>query len=292
MKYTDDGNRALAVILVNWNTHDDVASCGQALESRVHVVVVDNASDDQERTRALARLHPHWTVVLRTENGGYAAGMNDGMRSALSRGFTHALLLNPDTYPTESLVDALWLRRDKGSVIGCRQLEVRPDGEEAEYTTWACLRNAKPIWPESKRLLPEKSVDIVSGAAMLVDLRDAASVGYMDERYFHYKEEFDFCFRLRRAGFNIHHTSAASLRHRRGGSLAISSPTAHYYDLRNELLFLRWNFPLYELLRMPGLLKRALLGLVARPAGLRRATRAAIFDASLARTGRTGRSLG
>ena len=105
-------------------------------------------------------------------------------------------------------------------------------------------------------------VDVVSGAALLVDLRVAEQVGYMDESYFHYKEEVDFCVRVRLTGERVRFCCAYALRHERGGSLSHRSPMAHYYATRNELLFVRRFYGWLELLRMPRLVASLLLAFV------------------------------
>lgn len=242
--------RSAAVVIVNWNCLGDVIRCVQSLRD-VPVIVVDNASDDQqEASRAVTAQGAQF--IANERNLGFGGGMNVGMKYARDHGFTHALMLNPDTYPDANMVRVLLEELGDAAVIGVEQHYRSPDGHDlGAYPSAALMRGPRPIVltipPESTQ-----TADIVTGAAILVELGWAERVGFIDTDYFHYKEEFDFVFRIGRLGGQVLYTSRVVLMHRAGGSLPTTSPRAEYYRARNEVLFVRKAFGLASLLRIPG----------------------------------------
>jgi GT2 family glycosyltransferase len=84
-----------------------------------------------------------------------------------------------------------------------------------------------------------REVDFVSGCAMLVRRVALEQVGLLDERFFAYYEEVEWCVRMRRAGFKIVHVPQARLWHKITPERRAASPLVHYYMTRNRLLFLK-----------------------------------------------------
>jgi GT2 family glycosyltransferase len=239
----------LCAIVVNWNCLDDVIECASRLNP-TPVIVVDNASSNRkEVVSSISALG--CTLVLSDENRGYGGGMNLGMARAREMGFSHALLINPDTVPGKGFVAAMSERVGDSAVLGVRQHHLLSDGTDAgPYYSAARMSGARPIPVQLDRGTIE--VDVVTGAAMLVDLDAVSSAGFMDERFFHYKEEFDLVYRLKREGYIVRYTADVILPHRLGASLSQASPTAEYYRARNEILFIRRRFSLFHLLGVPG----------------------------------------
>jgi GT2 family glycosyltransferase len=247
----------LCVVILNWNTSAHVERCVEGLvgSSYVDLVIVDNHSCDADYERLMAVAEQCGAHVIRThENLGYAGGMNTGMRTAHHAGYWHALLLNGDTRPDGAVVHELWKNRDRAALLGVAQTSdmAGPLEEAPLYGTVGVLSGGKLHETEcSGEGTGFHYVDVVSGAGLLVNLEAARDVGWMDERYFHYVEEVDFCVRLRRAGYAVGHSCRIPLRHLQGGSLALISPQARYYKVRNELMFARRLFGWPQLLRIP-----------------------------------------
>ena len=246
----------LCVVILNWNTSKHVERCVAGLVDLPHVdlLMVDNHSCDADYEYLVAVAEECGASIVRTDdNLGYAGGMNAGMRAAQNAGYTYALLLNGDTLPGRAVVDELWRNRDRAALVGVAQTsDMEGPVEDAPlYGTVGTLSRGKVREAECRG---ESGgfhyVDVVSGAGLLVNLEAARDVGWMDERYFHYVEEVDFCVRLGRAGYAIGHSCRVPLRHLRGGSLAVVSPQARYYKIRNELIFARRLFGWPQLLRI------------------------------------------
>ena len=199
----------LTIVIVSFNARQDLAACLASLRAappRVahQIVVVDNASDDD--SVAAARAVPGVTVLPLDRNAGFAAANNVGIRA------THGelvLLLNSDTIVPPGAIDALVdrLRRDPSiGVAGPRLVDgedaravVRPDdharggmvAEEVPPGDRARLADAHRL--AAQRNGAESFPDWVSGACMLVRRRDAVAAGLLDERFFLYTEDVDFC---------------------------------------------------------------------------------------------------
>lgn len=257
-------NVRLCLIILNWNSYKDTL---QAIESLADcewaITVVDNASSDPLEAETIRRTHPQVTVLETTRNLGYAGGMNVGLKWAAANGFSHTVLLNPDTLPS-IMVIASMLRLSNGyAVVGTAQVTE----ELIPYVSAAHLQGRKPVPFTCESACGEgHDVDIVSGAAILIELRTAEQLGFIDEKFFHYKEEFDYCYRVGLSGKKLRYSCGAALIHRRGGSLSGTSPTAVYYSYRNELLFLRKHFGRFGWLSGLGLFRNALLTLLKSPA--------------------------
>jgi GT2 family glycosyltransferase len=224
---------SVLVVIVNYSTPLLALDAAGALQrdiaahGDVHVVIVDNGSQDSSAEiiakGVTDRGYGHWCTVLpERRNGGFAAGNNVGIdwyRNETGELPEYAWLLNPDTIAEPGAMAALldFMRRDtKVGIAGSRCLE--PDG-----TVWASAFRFPSIWSELNeavnfgplsRLLRDRivapppgdlpaSVDWVSGTSMMVRRAVLESVGLMDEGYFLYFEETDYCARARSAGFEV-----------------------------------------------------------------------------------------
>lgn len=258
----------VAVLIVNWNcSPDTISTAARLAEWGFFVVVVDNGSDISGEVASLERALPRsCALVKRSSNGGFGAGMNDGMREALKRNLEFAILLNPDVDAQLDVFRSMLLVVDDDvDVVGIAQATELSAGESARYQSAALLDRAKVLplpAADSRRGVHE--VDVVSGACMLVRLSSASAVNFIDESFFHYKEEFDFVYRIKQLGRKVVYVDEFVLLHRNGSSLSTVSAQARYYHFRNEILFVRKNFGLLELIRTPAIFKGALFEVFKR----------------------------
>lgn len=213
-------NEARAGIVAVIVTYDSAGVIGRCLESLraaapkrgLRVIVVDNASGDGSAATAAALLGED-AVIRRTENGGFAAGVN-----AVLSGFAgeYLAVLNPDLVvppgALDALADALDARPQAGLVA---PRVVDPSGRPEDTTGWfpSLEREIAHSWyldhllgrEGRRRALPENGgpVDWVSGCAWLLRGDAARAVGALDERYFLYFEDVDYCLRLHQAGWEV-----------------------------------------------------------------------------------------
>ncbi|RTL52730.1 MAG: glycosyltransferase family 2 protein [Rhodocyclaceae bacterium] len=255
------------IVIVNYRTADLVVDCLQSLETQREVlgggkvVVVDNDSGDGSVGRIAEAITAHgWSawaeVVAAPRNGGFSYGNNVGIRLALSADPAAAwiMLLNPDTVVRSGALGALreFMATHPGVGIAGSLLE-NPDGSvdcSAHRIPSALgeLEGSARFGPLS-RLLREHRVsdapgseahpcDWVSGAALVMRREVLVQAGLMDEGYFLYFEEVDFCCRAKEAGWEVWYVPEARVMHLEGASTGIRKAAkrrAHYwYDSRRR----------------------------------------------------------
>jgi GT2 family glycosyltransferase len=225
----------LSVVIVNWNTRDLLRDClGSVLKAgtgiRMEVLVADNASSDGSQAMVLSRF-PTVRLIESPVNLGFAGGNNLALRQAQGR---HVLLLNSDTLLVgDVLREAVdWLdTHPRAGVMG--PLVRNADGSpQASCSAWPSLGNLAlqlvgitrvARW-DSYRLTgwdrsTARRVDVVSGAAMFVRRAAMEEVGLLDESFFFFGEETDWCRRFARAGWEVVFVPLASVTHFGGGSV-------------------------------------------------------------------------
>ncbi len=228
----------LSICIVNWNTRDDLRQCLQSLpggagELTLEVFVVDNASTDGSPAMVSSEF-PQVTLLRNPNNSGFAHANNQAL--ARCRG-DYLLLLNSDTvvHPgaLSAFVDAMEAQPEAG--IGGAKL-LNSDGSlqfscrRFPTFTAGLLRN-NPIG----RLFPGNAkvqdylmtdfdhnvaaeVDWVSGAALCMRRATLEQIGLLDETYFMYCEDVDWCYRAHQAGWKIYYFPEAVITHHIGRS--------------------------------------------------------------------------
>jgi N-acetylglucosaminyl-diphospho-decaprenol L-rhamnosyltransferase len=253
----------LTILIVSYNTASDLERCLdsllQAPPSVSHdVVVIDNASRDASAGVLKARESRVRAIPLAT-NVGFARANNIGFRQTHSE---LVLLLNSDTIVPPGAIDRMVheLRELPGAaVIGPRlvNLQGAPElsfgrmmGPFAELRQKALTRAAGPARIEDMTSRRQE-VDWVSGACLLVRRADAETAGLMDERYFMYCEDVDFCAAIRARGGRVYFTPATEVIHLggRSGKVDRRATTAAYR--RSHLAFYEKHHPAWApLLRL------------------------------------------
>ena len=226
----------LSIVIVNWNTqallHDCLHSVCKGLGSlRAEIIVVDNASSDGSADMVRAEF-PAVELLESKNNLGFAGGNNLALARAQGR---YVLLLNTDTLVHGSVLpDAVtWMNRHpEVGVIGPRVLNA--DGSvQASCSAFPSLRFLAMQTLGLTRLArwdayrmtgwdrsTERRIDVISGAAMFVRASAMREVGLLDEAFFFYGEETDWCRRFARAGWEIVFVPIKEITHFGNGSAA------------------------------------------------------------------------
>lgn len=241
----------VAVIILTYNGIDDTLACLASLAAQDYpaerraLIVVDNASSDTtlERVRAL---YPWVTLIANGANLGFAAGNNVGLRYALEHGFDYALLLNNDTEgPVDFLRNLVCAAAADPTIGAAGPLITYHERPELIWSAggmidWrrgtSSMRGIGEVAP--KQVEPPVDVDFVTGCAILVSREAMARAGILDERFFMYYEETEWCVRIARAGLRITYVPAARLLHKIPLADRVDRPYVAYYMTRNRLLFL------------------------------------------------------
>jgi GT2 family glycosyltransferase len=201
-------NARTAVVVVNWNGIEDTRRCVASIlasaGANVHTYVVDNGSARDEAGRLEAEF-PAIKVVRLDDNYGYAAAANAGIAAAGRDGARFALLLNNDTTIDADTIPALEAAsRALGPRAILAPLIVRPDG--LVWSAGGALR-----WPwvagthigigeESSQFRAPREVAWASGCALFAPMRCFDELP-LDERYFLYLEDIDWCLAAKKRGY-------------------------------------------------------------------------------------------
>ncbi|HWQ12423.1 MAG TPA: glycosyltransferase family 2 protein [Roseiflexaceae bacterium] len=269
------------IIILCYNGVELTLACLESLRKLDHpadALVVDNAS--QDGTPAAVREHfPEVALIETGANLGFAAGNNVGLRYALEHGYDYVLLLNNDTEVTPDLLTRLLEVAESDQRIGVVGPTItyyeRPDliWSAGGTIDWRCGTSAMRGGSLSDSVLraPPADVDFVTGCALLVRRAALERAGLLDERFFMYYEETEWCVRIARAGFRILHVPAALVQHKIPLNARYDKEYLAYYMTRNRLLFLRaTRAPLRTLLRALGQDLRTYASMVLRPKWRRR----------------------
>jgi GT2 family glycosyltransferase len=243
----------LSIVIVTYNAKADVEACLRSLAdappSTPHeIVVVDNASTDGV-TQAVAATWPSVRIIEMGRNAGFAAANNAGIRATTG---AFVLLLNSDTIVPRGALDTLVARLEatpQAAVAGPRIVDAAGTPELsfgrmispiAEVRQQLRGRNAEWIVRETRR---EQFVDWVSGACLLVRRADAEAVGLLDERFFLYTEDVDFCAAIRARGRKVRFTPTAQVVHLRGRSVATAPRATEAAYRRSQIAFYAKHHP-------------------------------------------------
>jgi GT2 family glycosyltransferase len=242
----------LSIIIVSFNAEADLASCLMSLKKAPpdidhEIIVVDNASADGsvEAARSLAGV----TVLEMPRNVGFAAANNAGIRESSG---DLVLLLNSDTLVPAGAIDRLVARLKSvgaAAIAGPRLVDAERRVELSFGRMISPLneflqQRHSAAWIE-KVTRSEQFVDWVSGACLLVRRADAEEVGLLDERFFLYTEDVDFCHSIRQIGRKVLFTPAAEIIHLRGRSRASQPAASNAAYRRSHLEFYKKHHPMY-----------------------------------------------
>ena len=241
----------LSIVIVSYNARRDLERC---LETLVRdrpavdheIVVVDNASTDDTVEAVRAR----WSGVRLLEAGGnlgFSKGNNLGIRQSFGE---LVLLLNGDTLVPPGAIDglvALLDARPDVAVVGPRLVDANGRAE------LSFGRMMSPLNELRQKLLArgnverltsrEREVDWVSGACLMVRRADAEAVGLLDERYFMYTEDVDFCAAIRARGRKVLFTPSVQIVHLRGRSRQSAPRATENAYRRSQIAFYEKHHP-------------------------------------------------
>jgi GT2 family glycosyltransferase len=251
----------LSIVIVTFNSRADIDACLASL-TRARpavdhdIVVVDNASPDG----TAAAVRERWPAVRVLDAGGnvgFARANNLGIRSTSGE---LVLLLNPDTLVPAGAIDALVRAldaREDAAAAGPRLIDADGRAELSfgrMITPLAELRQKLlvvghdrdvpgiPMLVERMTRRP-REVDWVSGACLLVRRADAEAVGLLDERFFMYTEDVDFCAAIRARGRKVLFVPEAEVTHLRGRSAATARGATRLAYRRSQLAFYEKHHP-------------------------------------------------
>jgi N-acetylglucosaminyl-diphospho-decaprenol L-rhamnosyltransferase len=251
----------LSIIILNYNTREHLRACLTSVQpeaDQAEVLVVDNASSDGSADM-VATEFPWVRLIRAPRNGGYAYGNNLALREATGQAI---LLLNPDTLLTPGSVGgllAVLARHPELGVVGPKLL--KPDGSmhlacrrsfPTPSVAFYRLAGLSRAFPRSRRFGrynltfadPDQpmEVDAVCGACLLIRRTVVDRIGLLDERFFLYGEDLDWCLRARQAGWTVRYEPGVIVRHQHGAASRKRALRTTFHFFRAMDLFYRKHY--------------------------------------------------
>jgi hypothetical protein len=266
----------VVTVILNTNRRDDTLACLDSLRASTYtnhsIIVLDNASSDGSLD-AIRTAHPQVEVLSLSVNKGYAGNNNVGIAAALARGADWVFVLNEDTIVAPDCIARLVAvaeRESRAAALG--PLVFHYDEPQVIQSAGGRIGRDWSAWHIAQnevfqgQFVQPTLVDWVSGCAILVKRAAIEQVGMLDERFFYYWEETEWCLRMQRAGWQILHVPAAPLWHKGVQRDYRPKPSVAYYDTRNHLLMMaKHRAPLRAWLQSGGRRLRTLLSYSVRP---------------------------
>jgi hypothetical protein len=293
----------VSTVIINWNTRDVLRDCLASVYANTkniafEVIVVDNASSDGSVDMVRSEFL-QVELIVNVENRGFAAANNQAIAVAKGR---YVLLLNSDTVILDGALDKMVAFADshpEAGIVTCRVL----NGDRKLQPTcfmfpsvlnmflWAAYLSR--LFPTSRFFGRERmtwwnrddvrEVDVATGCFMLVRCIAIEKVGLLDERFFMYGEETDWCYRFGKTGWKILFTPDAEIVHLGGASTRQAGSEMFLQYIKSMLLFFKKHggglsyrlacvlLALCFLLRVPYWLGRAICAKSARSTNMQRA---------------------
>ncbi len=236
-------------VILNTNRREDTLACLASLTESTYenhqIIVLDNTSTDGSVEAIRRQFHDVQLIEL-AENKGYAGNNNVGVEAALAQGADWVFVLNEDTILHPDCLDQMMKVAQSDARIGVLGPMVYHHNEPKVIQSAGGFINR--YWeashigenePDHKQFVNPHDVDWISGCAILVKREVIEQVGSLDERFFYYWEETEWCLRARKKKWRIVQVPQARLWHKGVVRDYQPSPNVTYYATRNRLLTLK-----------------------------------------------------
>jgi GT2 family glycosyltransferase len=243
----------LSVVVINWNRLEDTTRALESIRSETRgiayeVILIDNGSTHDASAAELPRRFPWARFIANDRNLGFGRASNQGILAASGR---HVLLLNNDTLVIgNALGDAVAYvdRHPDVGALGVLHYNDDPSRsiQESAFDYPRPLREIgvaigaarPPARPSDAALKTERDAEWICGSFWLMRREAIASVGLLDERFFAYDEDIDWCRRARAAGWRVRFWPGAAIVHRGGGARPFMRDKT-FVHFRSRLSYLR-----------------------------------------------------
>lgn len=275
----------ISIVIVNYNTEKLTIECIQSIYKKIksvsfEVIVVDNNSQDNSvvSLKKYKKKYNNFFLIESKQNLGFAKGNNEGIK--ISKG-NFVLLLNSDTLITEDFFDKLLTLMSQNKKMGISSCALKfPDGKiQASGGYFPTLlrvfywmffiddfpfvnRFIKSFHPMSEKFVfknssfnkKEKKQDWITGAFFLIKREVIQKIGLIDDEYFMYTEETDFCYRAKKAGYEVYYYPKWSIIHY-GGASSKTKEFPIMQEYKNIVLFFKKHYPKWQLFWLKIMLK-------------------------------------
>jgi len=246
----------VSIITVNYNNPHHTAELLESIKKlsypNIEVIIVDNASA-QNPFHVFKEVYPDVLFIRNDRNLGFAGGNNVGIRHAKG---DYLFLVNNDTELTTNIIEGLLdvFTRFPDAGIVCPKFRYYYHKDIIEYAGYTKVN----VFTGRNKMIGCGEVDkgqydeiretyYAHGGGMMISKDVINKIGYLPEIYFLYYEEFDWCEKLREAGYKIYYQYRSLIFHKESMTTGKNSVLKTYYINRNRLLFMRRNnrFPVF-----------------------------------------------
>ncbi len=246
-------NPKIGIIIVNWNGKEDTLECLESLSvltyTNVETIVVDNGSTN-DSVQVISSVFPQITLICNDKNLGFAGGNNVGIKHAISSKCDYIYLLNNDTIVKPNVLNAFLEHMNAlngpailGSKVYLFEDKTRFDhlgGIWNEHEAQFDLLHARSV-DDGIQFEKPIEVDYVCGCSLFAPASAFQELGLLEEKYFLFWEESDFCFRAKKNGYSVFVSPHAKIWHKVSASFVGGKPHTTYFWWRNRLLFIDRN---------------------------------------------------
>ena len=266
----------IVTVLLNTSRREDtlaaLASLEQSTYDNYRVIVLDNSSTDGS-VEAIYSAFPSVQFIQLEKNLGYAGNNNVGIKAAVAQGADWVFVLNEDTIIANDCLTRLIEAGKSNPKIGIVGPMVYHNNEpnviqsaggmlSRYWQSWHIAQNEQ----DQGQVSQTHFVDWISGCAILVRRETIDQIGGLDERFFYYWEETEWCVRARKYGWLILHVPLAKLWHKGVQRDYHPNPNVTYYATRNHFLMMaKHRAPISAWIMIWGQTLRTLLSWSLKP---------------------------
>lgn len=242
------------IIIVNWKNWPDTIECIKSLRQidypDFQIVLVDNQSENKGD---FEKQFPEVKLIANPINSGFSGGNNLGIDYALKNRADYLLLLNNDTVVDKDFLKILVKEAEENQEVGILGPAIYFFAQpEKTWFLGGSFNWLKTRWTKGRGHLgldipvkeKKQKVDFITGCCMLIKKELIDRIGNLDERFFLYYEDVDFCLRARKAGYDCLIVPNSKIWHKISSSVSkLGSPKVLRYHYRNALLLTEKNAP-------------------------------------------------
>ena len=240
----------VSVISVNYNQAEVTCDMLESLLAvdwpDLEVIVVDNASP--KAPSLITERFPQIRFIQSDKNLGFAGGNNIAIAKATG---DYILLLNNDTIVPKDFIKPLietYRQHPDAGIVSPKIVFYYSEGlvqyaGTGKINPMTCRGETHGyMQQDGPDFDHERKTDLAHGACMMISRAVIDKIGVLDEGYFMFYEEYDYCERAKRAGFEIYYNGHSHILHKQSISVGKNSPLKSYYMTRNRIYFSRKNF--------------------------------------------------
>ena len=242
----------LSVVIVNYNGYEDTVACVNSIIKSEYknfkIILVDNASDDKKTIYDDKFLNDNCDIIYNNHNLGFSDGNNAGIKYAKQKyNSEYFLLLNNDTVINVDTLGNLIEAADNVTNLGLMT------GRILYFSTPNYIWAAGGIFDYNTGIADQpafgkknsdgyatlEETSFCTGCVMLITNEVIDNIGYLDDSYFMYAEDTDYCCRVMNAGYKLYYCGKAIVYHKVSASTGQSSNLSQYYNIRNNFYIIK-----------------------------------------------------